>query len=57
MEDKERTDQNMILKGYNTLLYFTGSMIMYEPSEECVTDFFSGRLLNTLPIKSRNPDL
>ncbi len=55
MEDKERTDQNMILKGYNTLLYFTGSMIMYEPSEECVTDFFSGRLLNTLPIKSRNP--
>ncbi len=55
MEDKERTDQNMILKGYNMLLYLTGSMIMYEPSEECVTDFFSGKLLNTLPINSRNP--
>lgn len=55
MEDKERSDQNKILKGYNMLLYFTGSMIMYEPSEECVTDFFSGKLLNTLPIDSRNP--
>lgn len=55
MEDKDRTDHNMILKGYNMLLYFTGSMIMYEPSEECVTDFFSGKLLNTLPVRSRNP--
>ncbi len=55
MKDKERTDQNLILKGYNMLLYFTGSMIMFEPSEECVTDFFSGELLRTLPVRSRNP--
>ncbi len=55
MKDKERTDQNLILKGYNMLLYFSGSMIMFEPSEECVTDFFSGELLMTLPVKSRNP--
>ncbi len=37
------------------LLYFAGSMIMYEPVEECVVDFWSKGILKTLPVKSRNP--
>lgn len=44
-----------LLKGYNMLLYFTGSMIMYEPTRECVTDFFSGSLLRQFPVSSSNP--
>lgn len=47
-------DKNSILKGYNLLLYFAGSMIMYEPDEECVTDFWTDGLLKTLPVNSRN---
>ena len=37
------------------LLYFAGSMIMYEPVEECVVDFWSKGILKTLPVKSTNP--
>ena len=48
-------DQNTILKAYNLLLYFAGSMIMYEPVEECVVDFWSNGILNKLPVTSRNP--
>ncbi len=50
-----RDDQNAILKGYNMLLYFAGSMIMYEPDEECVKDFWTGGILKILPVSSRNP--
>ena len=48
-------DNNTLLKGYNMILYFVGSMIMYEPDEECVSDFWSDGMLATLPVKSRNP--
>jgi len=37
------------------LLYFAGSMIMYEPTEECVTDFFSDGIMKKMPVSSSNP--
>jgi TorA maturation chaperone TorD len=55
MEAKKNKDQNNILKAYNLLLYFAGSMVMYEPVEECVVDFWSNGNLNNLPVSSRNP--
>jgi putative dimethyl sulfoxide reductase chaperone len=51
-----RSQQHSILKGYNMLLYFAGSMIMYEPSEECVTDFWTKGVLKNLPVTSLNPN-
>jgi TorA maturation chaperone TorD len=48
-------EENAILKGYNLLLYFAGSMIMYEPDDECVSDFWEEGILKALPVKSRNP--
>lgn len=53
-ENKNTTSVNL-LKGYNMLLYFGGSMIMYEPARECVTDFFSGGILSKFPVSSSNP--
>jgi TorA-specific chaperone len=55
METKDGKSQHAVLKGYNMLLYFAGSMIMYEPVEECVSDFWSNGMLNTLPVSSTNP--
>jgi len=55
MNAKNVKDQNSVLKGYNMLLYFAGSMIMYEPVEECVVDFWSKGILKALPVKSCNP--
>ena len=46
---------NNLLKGYNMLLYFTGSMIMNEPTEECVIDFWANGSLKRLPVSSSNP--
>jgi TorA maturation chaperone TorD len=46
---------NSILKGYNMLLYFAGTMIMYEPSEECIADFWTNGILKNLPVSSSNP--
>lgn len=37
------------------LFYFTGSMIMYEPSEECVIDFWRKGTVKKLPVRSSNP--
>ena len=45
-----------ILKGYNLLLYFAGSMIMYEPNEECIVDFWQQGILTRLPVSSSNPN-
>lgn len=45
-----------LLKGYSMLLYFAGSMIMYEPSEECVVDFWKNGILKRLPVSSSNPN-
>jgi putative dimethyl sulfoxide reductase chaperone len=54
METENR--QNDILKGYNMLLYFAGSMIMHEPSGECITDFWENGVLKNLPVSSSNPN-
>jgi len=38
------------------LFYFAGSMIMHEPSEECITDFWTKGILKNLPVSSSNPN-
>jgi TorA maturation chaperone TorD len=44
-----------LLKGYNMLLYFAGSMIMNEPTEECIIDLMTNGTLRKLPVSSSNP--
>jgi TorA maturation chaperone TorD len=44
-----------LLKGYNMLLYFAGSMISSEPTEECIIDFWTYNTLERLPVLSPNP--
>lgn len=44
-----------ILKGYNMLLYFAGTMVMFDPSHECIFDFWSEGILKKLPVRSSNP--
>ena len=51
MED----DRKNLLKGYNLLLYFAGSMIMNQPEDECVLDFWTNGTLKRLPVSSSNP--
>jgi Uncharacterized component of anaerobic dehydrogenases len=48
-------DRKNLLKGYNLLLYFAGSMIMSEPTDECVIDFWTNGTLRRLPVSSSNP--
>jgi TorA-specific chaperone len=55
MEIVEKKDLQNLLKGYNMLLYFSGSMIMIEPTEECVADFWKTGILKFLPVGSKNP--
>jgi len=50
----DKNEKNL-LKGYNMLLYFAGSMIMNEPVEECVVDFWDKGIIKSLPVKSSNP--
>ena len=38
------------------LLYFAGSMIMHEPNEECIVDFWENGILRKLPVSSSNPN-
>jgi putative dimethyl sulfoxide reductase chaperone len=50
-------DQNHnLLKAYNLILYFAGSMVMYEPTEECIVDFWQHGILKKLPVSSSNPN-
>jgi len=51
-----KSHNHNILKGYNMLFYFAGSMIMHEPSEECITDFWEKGILRNLPVSSANPN-
>ena len=51
-----KSHNNNMLKGYNMLFYFAGSMIMHEPSEECIVDFWEKGILKNLPISSSNPN-
>ncbi len=53
--NKITPDRLNLLKGYNMLLYFAGSMIMNEPTEECVIDFWASGTLKKLPVSSSNP--
>lgn len=48
-------DRKNLLKGYNMMLYFAGSMIMSEPTEECVIDMLANGTLKNLPVSSLNP--
>lgn len=54
MMENNQNNQS-VLKGYNMLLYFAGSMVMYEPTQECVVDFWKKGILKQLPVKSLNP--
>lgn len=45
-----------MLKGYNMLFYFAGSMVMHEPSEECIVDFWEKGIIKNLPVFSSNPN-
>jgi putative dimethyl sulfoxide reductase chaperone len=47
--------QANVLKGYNMLLYFAGTMIMFDPSQECMNDFWKKGILKNLPVTSANP--
>jgi putative dimethyl sulfoxide reductase chaperone len=51
-----KSQNNNILKGYNMLFYFAGSMIMHEPSDECIVDFWEKGILRNLPVSSINPN-
>ena len=51
-----KSHNHNILKGYNMLFYFAGSMIMHEPSEECIVDFWEKGILKNLPVSSSNPN-
>ncbi len=48
-------EKKNVLKGYNLLLYFAGSMIMNAPDDECITDFWISGNLKNLPVISNNP--
>ena len=47
--------ENYILEGYNMLLCFAGAMILHEPDEECIADFWKKGMLKGLPVSSSNP--
>ena len=55
MKGDIKAQNHNILKGYNMLLYFAGTMIMYEPAEECIVDFWKEGILKNLPVASSNP--
>jgi TorA maturation chaperone TorD len=54
--DSEGNINNSLLKCYNMLIYFAGTMLLYEPSEECVADFWTNDILKKLPVTSSNPN-
>ena len=55
MTEKIKDKQTNVLKGYNMLLYFAGTMIMFDPSKECINDFWTQGILKSLPVSSSNP--
>jgi TorA-specific chaperone len=55
MDISREKELNNLLKGYSLLLYFSGSMIMNEPTDECILDFWSNDILKKLPVRSTNP--
>jgi TorA maturation chaperone TorD len=55
MTNLKNDNHHNVLKGYNMLLYFAGTMIMFDPSQECIQDFWLNGILKNLPVSSRNP--
>jgi putative dimethyl sulfoxide reductase chaperone len=55
MTAKLNYNHRNVLKGYNMLLYFSGTMIMFDPSQECIHDFWTKGILKSLPVTSENP--
>jgi putative dimethyl sulfoxide reductase chaperone len=55
MTKKNNDKQPNTLKGYNMLLYFAGTMITFDPSKECINDFWTEGILKSLPVSSANP--
>jgi TorA maturation chaperone TorD len=52
---KKIKSQRNLLKAYNMLLYFAGTMIIWDPENECIHDFWKEGILSALPLKSSNP--
>lgn len=52
---KKISGENNLLKAYNMLLYFAGTMIMWDPENECIHDFWKQGMLKNLPVSSSNP--
>ena len=50
-----KKDNNNLLKGYNMLLNFAGSMITHEPTEEIINEFWNKGILKRFPVSSNNP--
>jgi TorA maturation chaperone TorD len=55
MTKEFRNGDRNILKAYNMMLYFAGTMIMWDPSNECIHDFWSKGMFKSLPVSSQNP--
>jgi len=56
MTIEKEHDEHNILKAYNMMLYFAGTMIMYDPSHECIYDFWTQGMIKSLPVTSSNPE-
>jgi putative dimethyl sulfoxide reductase chaperone len=52
--EKSGGEKNL-LKAYNMLLYFAGTMVMWDPENECIHDFWKQGMLKSLPVSSSNP--
>lgn len=53
MMNFEENNSN-VLKGYTMLLYFAGSFILNEPSEECIKDLVDAKIFKKMPVSSNN---
>lgn len=45
-----------ILKGYSMLLYFSGSFILNQPQESCISELASSNIFRKMPLESSNPN-
>lgn len=52
----ENNEEKNLIKGYVMMLYFAGTMVMFDPSRECIYDFWTKGILKQLPVKSSNSD-
>lgn len=52
---KKISGERNLLKAYNMMLYFSGTMIMWDPENECIHDFWKDGILKNLPVSSCNP--